>query len=329
MAMKALWDMAAGQFFSCLPRPTEDCTGRTVIVTGANTSLGLEAARHLVRLNAAKVIIACRTVEKGEAACRDIEASTQRQGVVEVWQLDLSSFDSVKDFASRANKLHRLDVLINNASSMLMRYSRHEGYETMITVNVISTLLLSILLLPILRQTGSRFNIVPHIVTVSSEAAFLAFFPQRKAKHVLDKLKTDGSFRERYNTSKLLQLMATRKLAEAIDASHKGRVVVNALSPGLCKTELFRDMSFFPVNVVRWLMLHVCLPRSCEVGSRTLLAAAFAGDETHGWWMSSCKLRRYWPALMSGPEGAELTDKIWGELVDVLETTAPDVMAHI
>ncbi|PHH80483.1 hypothetical protein CDD82_1713 [Ophiocordyceps australis] len=315
--------------FGSLPNPTKDCTGLTVIVTGSNTGLGLEAARHLVRLNAAKVIIACRTVEKGEAARRDIEASTQRKGIVEVWQLDLSSFDNVKDFASRANKLHRLDVLINNASSLFLYYSKHEGYETTITVNVISTLLLSILLLPILRQTGSRFNKGTRIVMVSSGTAFLPIFPERKAKHVLDKLKTESSMQERYATSKLLQLMMMRKLAEAIDASPKGRVVVNALCPGVCNTGIFRDLSSFPLNVVQWMIAHTWLVRSSETGSRALLAAAFAGDETHGGWMMHCKLLRYWPAAMNGPKGAELTDKIWGELADALETIEPGVMALV
>lgn len=64
--------------------------------TGANIGLGKEAARHFVQLNAAKVIIACRSVEKGENAKQDIESTTGRKGVVDVWQLDLQSYDSVR-----------------------------------------------------------------------------------------------------------------------------------------------------------------------------------------------------------------------------------------
>lgn len=77
--------------------------------------LGKEAARHYVRLNAEKVIIACRSIEKGEAAARDIEQSTGRKGVVEVWQLDLSSYENVKQFAERAKGLRRLDSIVENA----------------------------------------------------------------------------------------------------------------------------------------------------------------------------------------------------------------------
>lgn len=64
--------------------------------TGANVGLGKEATRHYVRLGASKVIIACRSVEKGESAKKDIETSTGRKGVLEVWQLDLQNYDSVR-----------------------------------------------------------------------------------------------------------------------------------------------------------------------------------------------------------------------------------------
>ena len=135
--------------------------------------LGIEAARHFVRLNATRVIIACRSADKGAAAKQNIESSTQRLGVVQVWQLDLTSFESVKEFATRASRLDRLDVLLNNASVLMMAAEFHEGHETMVTVNVLSTLLLTLLLLPTLRRSAAKFNMIPHIVIVSSDAAFL------------------------------------------------------------------------------------------------------------------------------------------------------------
>ena len=84
-----------------LPYPDANFQSKTVIVTGANVGLGKEAARHFCRLGAAKVILACRDVDKGRAVQADIEASTSRSGVVEVWQIDLGSFQSVKDFCHR------------------------------------------------------------------------------------------------------------------------------------------------------------------------------------------------------------------------------------
>ncbi|KND93569.1 Retinol dehydrogenase 12 [Tolypocladium ophioglossoides CBS 100239] len=312
--------------FSTLPYPDEDCSGRSVIITGANSGLGLEAARHFVRLNAAKVILACRSIERGEAAKQEIESSTPRRHVLEVWQLDLGSFDSVKEFAARAAKLDRLDVLLNSASILVSEWARLEGHETMMTVNVISTMLLTVLLLPTLRRTGTRFNVTPHVTIVSSGAAFLAFFPEKEADHVLDRLKENKNYAERYNTTKLLQLIMMLKLAEASDASGKGHVIVNALDPGLCRTQLFRRWSF-PLSWIIWFAFSV-LGRDPEMGSRTLVAAALAGEETHGRWMSDCTLQ-VWPKVMEGKQGERLADKIWGELAEVLEGIEPGVMENV
>ncbi|KAI9874677.1 MAG: hypothetical protein M1830_009419 [Pleopsidium flavum] len=121
-------------------------TGQTIIVTGANCGLGLEAARHFIRLHAEKVILAVRNLEKGEAAKQSIETSEKRVDVVEVWQLDLASYESVKQFASRAEGLNRLDVVVENAGIVTKKLSMMEDNESSITTNVISTFLLALLI---------------------------------------------------------------------------------------------------------------------------------------------------------------------------------------
>ncbi len=105
-----------------------------MIVTGANVGLGLEAARHLTRLDAAKVILACRSIEKAEAAKKSIEETTQRRGVVEVWQVDLSSYESVKQFARRVEGLERLDAIIESAAIATQKYSVFEGNESTLSI---------------------------------------------------------------------------------------------------------------------------------------------------------------------------------------------------
>lgn len=155
-----------------LPQPNTDHKGKTVIVTGANVGLGLEAARHFCRLGAAKVILACRDPEKGMVARGDIAASTSRQGVVEVWQVDMSSFQSVKDFCARVNtELDRLDIVVENAGVATGTYVEADGgFESTIAINVVSTFLMLLLLLPTLRRTAARFNVEPKVVIVSSDA---------------------------------------------------------------------------------------------------------------------------------------------------------------
>lgn len=144
----------------------------TVVVTGANVGLGKEAARHFCRLGASKVILACRDVQKGRKAKADIEESTSNKGVMDVWELDLSSFQSVKDFCQRAEaKLERVDIVVENAGIAIGTYVEADGgFESSIAVNVVSTFLMACLMLPILRRTAMRFNVEPRLTIVSSDA---------------------------------------------------------------------------------------------------------------------------------------------------------------
>lgn len=83
-----------------------------------------------MRLNAEKVILACRSLDKGEAAKKDIETTTKRAGVIEVWQLDLGSYASVKKFAERAKELPRLDSIVENAGISTRNFTAVEGNES-------------------------------------------------------------------------------------------------------------------------------------------------------------------------------------------------------
>ncbi|KAK7409685.1 hypothetical protein QQX98_008128 [Neonectria punicea] len=317
----SVWGWFRGQFMP-LPVPDEDCSGRTIIITGANVGLGREAARHFVRLGATKVIIACRSSESGETARQDIEDTTKRQGVIEVWPLDLSSSASVREFACSVDKLDRVDVLLNNASVLTFQKEAVEGHELQLLVNVIYTFFLSILVLPSLRRTAAKFNVTPHLSFVASDGAFLAHFPEAKSDCIFQKLDADQSVMQRYSLTKLLQLMAMKRLGEAVDESGKGHVLVNELNPGLCRTELYRNWSF-PFNLAVKLV-NVVLGRTAEMGSRTLVAAAVAGEETHANWMSDCRLY-VWPGSMEGEEGVKLTSRVWEELMEILEGVEPNV----
>ena len=163
------------QFFVRIPYPTADFTGQTIIVTGSNTGLGLEAARHLARLGAAKIILAVRTVSKGETAAANIIQSTGlTKNIIEVWPLDLTSFDSVKNFAARANSLDRLDAVIQNAGILTTVYSEAEGVESHVTVNVISAVLLGLLILPKLRDSAKKYGGPARLAFVGSDVLYIA-----------------------------------------------------------------------------------------------------------------------------------------------------------
>lgn len=151
-----------------IPIPTQSFAGQTIIVTGSNTGLGLEAARHFVRLDATKVILAVRSIKKGEDAKANIEATTNRKNVVEVWQVDMSSYKSIIEFAKKCESLDRVDVLLVNAGVLRNTFEEAEGTEISIAVNVIGTFLLVLNFLPILRRSKQKTGHTPRITITSS-----------------------------------------------------------------------------------------------------------------------------------------------------------------
>ncbi|KAK5163113.1 uncharacterized protein LTR77_010897 [Saxophila tyrrhenica] len=321
------------------PYPSTDCTGKTLLVTGANTGLGKEAARHYVRLNAEKVIIACRSVEKGEAAVRDIEQTTGRKGVCEVWQLDLGSYENVKEFAGRVKGLRRVDGFVENAVGSMplllglrksanevlqgistSEYKLVEGNESTITVNVVSTFLLALLVIPKLQQTAREFNIVPTLTIVSSEVHFFTPFPERKAPSIFATVNDQKEARmaDRYNVSKMLEVLACREIASLHPVSQLN-VTLNFVNPGLCYSELLREMSGIGIRIFMKL-----LARTTEVGSRTLVHAGLAEPETHGKYLSDCRITEC-ATIVEGKGGAEVQRRWWGELAQKLEEIQPGV----
>jgi retinol dehydrogenase-12 len=184
-------DYLHSHLFVKLPSPKKAFTGQTIIVTGSNTGMGLEAARHLVGLDAAKVILAVRNIQKGEAAKKSIEESEKRLGVVEVWELDLSKYDSVKAFAKRAESLERLDVVVENAGIYEFSFVMAEEDEQTITVNVVSTFLLALLLLPKLRETTVKFEKKAVLTFTGSFVHYLTSFEERKNPDIFESLKDE------------------------------------------------------------------------------------------------------------------------------------------
>lgn len=231
------------QFFVTPAYPTQSFKGQTVIVTGSNTGLGKEAARHFARLGASKLILAVRNTKAGEAAKTDIENTTEcAPGTVEVWALDLGSYASVKAFASRASKeLDRVDVLCENAGIATSTKKTFEGHESTITVNVVSTFLLALLMLPKLQETARKFKKDPVLTIVSSEVHGWAKLPERKEAAVIAALDNSDDLSERYQASKLLEVLVINHIAPKLQDSG---VVLNMLNPGLCHSELGRESPF-------------------------------------------------------------------------------------
>ncbi|OLN96435.1 Retinol dehydrogenase 11 [Colletotrichum chlorophyti] len=316
------------QLFKFLPYPTGSFAGQTVVITGSNVGLGKEAARHFARLGTGKLILAVRNLEKGRAAKEDIVATTNcAQDAIEVWQLDMSSYASVQSFASRVStELDRVDVFIANAGIVQPKYEKMEEDEATITVNVVSTFLLALLVLPKMKETAAKYNTRPTLTITSSEVHAWTKFPQRNAPdgeifHTISERKpvfTNDDVEQLYQVSKLLEVLGVRTIAELRPASEYP-VTVNCVNPGLCHSELVRDLDTWGF----WLM-KLLLARTTEYGSRTLFHAATQGAETHGQYMSDCGIAKP-SAFVRSAEGKAAQDRVWGELVQKLEAIKPGV----
>ncbi|OHF03276.1 short-chain dehydrogenase [Colletotrichum orchidophilum] len=318
------------QLFKSLPYPTGSYAGKTVIVTGSNVGLGKEAARHYARLGASKLIIAVRSLDKGRAAKQDIEATTGcGKNVIDVWQLDMSSYANVQKFAERVKSdLERVDIFIANAGVAHTKFKQMEGEEGTITVNVISTFLLTALVLPKLKETASKFSTRPTFTITASEVHAWNNFDERSAPDgeiyntISEKAKaSDEAVTNLYSLSKLLEVLGVRTIAEIHPASEYP-VTVNCVNPGLCHSELARDSGW------KLWILKLLLARSTEYGSRTLVHAGSSGADTHGKYMSDCGIQEPSPFVRS-KEGKEAQDRAWNELVQKLEAIKPGVTGKI
>lgn len=298
--------------------------GQTVIITGSNTGLGKEAARHVARLGVSKLIIAVRNLDAGEAARQDIIQTTRcAPSAIEVWKLDLGSFDSVKAFASRANELPRIDVLTQGAGISTSKYTTFENHESTITVNVISLFLLTCLMLPKLQRSAKEHSINPRLTIVASEVHAWTQFPEQHASSIFAALddpatKTMGS---RYMTSKLLEVLIVRELAPRLADSG---VIFNMLNPGLNKTTLGKGESFI-LTIVQTL-----LGRGVEVGSRTYIAAAVAGRESHGAYMTDGLVdNAALSDFVRSDAGRDAGRRVWEELKAILEDVRPGATTQL
>ncbi|KAK8086511.1 hypothetical protein PG994_001485 [Apiospora phragmitis] len=353
MAAGMLGHYVRSQFFTNLPVPKKDFSGHTIIVTGSNQGIGLEAARHLVRLKAAKVILAVRTVSKGEEAKRSIEASTGRQNVIEVWPLDLCSYASVQAFAERAKtSLERLDALVSNAGINISAFEPAEDNESITTANLVSTFLLVLLLLPKLRETSLDHNKDAVLTFAGSFLHLVARFDERKAPDILeacaDPKTTDMS--DRYNTSKLMELLATRELSEQLNRSTKpGNIIASIVNPGSVRTNINHSQHLL-VRAVMFVLLLIVgrhgrngrpnhgpsvrgrqgVARTVSRKLRSWGVSRHRAAPTLAFWIEKVKADLLIPSdFVRSAEGLETQKKLWEQLLDKLEHIDPGISANI
>jgi retinol dehydrogenase-12 len=197
------------------------------------------------------------------------------------------------------------------------------------SVNVVSTYLLALLLLPKLKETARKTNKKSYLAIVSSEVHFMTEVPylaNAPPSTSLFSVLNDpaGKYQsDRYNCSKLLEVFASRQMVADYMSAPDYPVITNFINPGLCHSELMREMS-----TLGWIFKKVMGARTTEVGARTLVHGTQAGQESHGQYLGDCIVKA--PAsFVTSEAGVKLQKRVWEELSEKLEKLHPGILKNL
>jgi NAD(P)-dependent dehydrogenase (short-subunit alcohol dehydrogenase family) len=204
-------------------------SNKTVVITGANSGLGLETAKYFVSIGY-RVVMAVRNVNKGEAAKKGL-LQLFPKGMINVLSLDLASLASVRDFVHSFSQLFdSLDLLINNAGVMIPPYTKtKDGFELQFGSNHLGHFALTGLLLPYLEKSDQ-----PRVVTLSSIA-------HRSGSIDFNNLDGSNGYKAMkfYSQSKLANLLFAKELDDRLKRNGY-KTMSLAAHPGISYTNLFR-----------------------------------------------------------------------------------------
>jgi NAD(P)-dependent dehydrogenase (short-subunit alcohol dehydrogenase family) len=302
------------------PPASTNLTGQTGIITGSNTGIGLEAAKLFLDLQISHLIIAVRSIENGEIAASNLRKAHPK-AQIDVWALDMLSYDSIHAFVKQCSKLPRLDVVILNAGVANAKFEINPStkHEKTFQVNYISTTLLAVLLLPILKAKSPP-NVPGRLTIVASAMGWSAALPNRNTVPIFPTFDDPtgwnlASSSERYSASKLMVLMLVLRLGNLISSED---VIINAVEPGLVGgTGLQRSAPGLLQAVIK--ILNSLVARTTQQGAWFYADASLVkGKETHGSFVVNWEIYPY-AKIMYTEEGRRLSDQIWKETMEELQ----------
>ncbi|KAI0505750.1 retinol dehydrogenase 12 [Xylaria bambusicola] len=295
-----------------------DLSSQVAIVTGSNSGLGLEAGRQLLQLGLSHLILAVRSQSRGDKAAEGLRKEFPNADV-SVWLLDMSSYDSITTFVERCKSLPKINMVILNAGlkgAAVFTTVESTGHEYSFQVNYISTALLTILLLPVLKSKRVAESKQPTLTVVTSDSAFwTSIETPGPILAQLDKAE-DYTAMSWYQKAKLLQYFFISKLAAEVNSDD---VIVNLANPGLCRGTAFENAGDW--SVITTLMFDTFKRmngRSVATGASTYVdAAVVKGVESHGSYVSEWAIRPY-PKILYTDVGAQIRERLWEETMEDL-----------
>ncbi|KIW65058.1 hypothetical protein, variant [Phialophora macrospora] len=238
----------------------------------------------------------------------------------------MSSYDSIQAFAHRADTgLSRLDIVILNAGVYKWKFATvpGTGHEETIQINYLSTALLAVLLLPVLRQKSPSGR-TGRMTIVNSALAFTAKFKNRDKTLLLPSFDDPQNFAgaDYYGISKLLGQMFLWKLMDYVSGEE---VIVNMVDPGaIGGTKLGRDTPGPWVVIAK--LFELVVTRNLPDGAAAYIdASVMRGPESHGAFIMGWEIAPF-ALLLYTREGKQLMDKLWRETIDELGFAKPLVV---
>lgn len=315
-----------------------DLSGKTAVVTGATSGLGLEMSRQLLTLKISTLILAVRNITKGEAVKAsfqsdpDIKAANPKV-TIEVMKLDVENYTSPQEFAKAfTSKFQDLHILFLNAGvGTLVREFTSTGHEKNMQINYLSNVLLTLALLPTLEKTAERTGAPTRLTWTGSRMYAMSSLSKKTAqlkegiiKHIDTQKGMSGMVG--YSDSKLLVLLFQLELAKHYKAD---KVIINNFCPGMVDTGMTDVLPIYlrlPVVAVKKMRA-----RTPEKGTWIALHAALvAGKETHGRLLADKDIEEL-SGFIKSSEGKKIQEMLWNETVDEMEglVTIPSWMSKL
>ncbi|KAI1151750.1 hypothetical protein F4825DRAFT_476756 [Nemania diffusa] len=324
--------------------PPDSFKGQTAVVTGGTSGLGLAAAAHLVNLGAAEVIITSRNPARAEQALVALgkETGGRSKGVVRVVELDMNRYDSVVKLAEEVKKIRPgkggVDFVLLNAGVIGIEYKTvDEGWDQNVQVNVLSTTLIALLLLPWMKTERANRSSPAHISIVGSgahtatdAAAWTRYIAQDGGvlAHYRNEKNWPGP-NPMYGVTKTMVHYAANELADlAKGKDGRPEVIVNTACPGVVRTQLARNLTadsrFFTIAVA---VFHGVQGKTAESGARTLIAAGLTKEEENGkfirFYGSEEEYQKQSEVLFTSDNGRRIQASIWSEITSELFAKVP------
>ncbi|KAI0896446.1 NAD(P)-binding protein [Annulohypoxylon nitens] len=337
MAMISSRDLL--QKYCPIPLPSPDSySGKIVVVTGATSGLGFAAAVHFVNLGASQVIITGRDASKAESAKKRIKEATGHKGhdKIKIMLLDMNQYSSIVSFVNELKQIREgrggVDYVLLNAGVGAATFRLGpQGLEEDLQVNAISTTLLGLLLLSSMRKERENRDSAAHLAFVNSGQAANADIQNWPSwageggvfAHLSKEENWIGNG-EAYNNSKLISLYGIMELSKlSIRPDGRPDVIVNAVCPGIVKTDITRDL-----GVVATAFMTV-LGKSPEHGARSLVKAGLTTEEQNGKFINFYSeekefLQKFNHVLLS-ELGKKTQSLMWIETLQEIVSKVPEV----